>query len=170
MRPELRLATIFPDAARAGAALRAAGLTVAVGESCTGGLVGAALTAIPDSSDYMRGGVIAYSDAPKSELLAVSPELIAEFGAVSESVARAMAEGVRARCHADIGVAVTGVAGPGGGTAGKPVGLVFVCVAGGSRTWCERLEGDHGREENRARAVEAALRLCILAAEHAGEA
>src|SRR5205807_9175241 len=128
MRPELRLATIFPDAARAGASLRAAGLTVAVGESCTGGLVGAALTAIAGSSDYMRGGVIAYSDAPKSELLEVSPELIAEFGAVSESVARAMAEGVRARCHADIGVAVTGVAGPGGGTAGKPVGPVFVVV------------------------------------------
>jgi len=170
MQPELRLANTFPDAVAAGAALRAAALTVAVGESCTGGLLGAALTAVPGSSDYMRGGVIAYSDTTKSELLGVSRHLIAQFGAVSEAAAEAMAEGVRSRCHADIGVAVTGVAGPGGGTLDKPVGLIFVCVRGRSGAWTERLEGDHGREQNRARAVEAALRLCIVAAGTAGQA
>ena len=155
-----RLAELFPDAGRAGDALRSRGLTVAVAESCTGGLLGAVLTAVPGSSDYVRGGVIAYADSLKADLLGVSRHLLAAHGAVSEPVARAMAEGVRARCQADLGVAVTGVAGPGGGGPGKPVGLVFVAVAGGGGVRVERLEGDRGREENRARAVAVALRMC----------
>jgi nicotinamide-nucleotide amidase len=164
MQRELRLVAAFPDATAAAGALRAAHLAVAVGESCTGGLVGATLTAVPGASDYMRGGVIAYTDAAKSDVLSVSRDLIAQFGAVSQAVARAMADGARERFRADIGVGVTGIAGPSGGRAGKPVGLIFVCVAGRAGVWSERLEGDHGREENRSRAVEAALRLCILAA------
>jgi PncC family amidohydrolase len=161
---ELRLANIFPDAAAAGGALRAARLTIAVGESCTGGLVGAAPTAIPGSSRYMRGGMIAYSDSAKASLLGVSPAVIARFGAVSEQVARAMADGARDRCSADVGVGVTGVAGPGGGSPSKPVGLIFICVAGRSAVLVERLEGDRGREQNRSRAVATALRMCIAAA------
>ena len=161
---ELRLTGIFPDATAAGEALRAARLTLAVAESCTGGLLGAALTAVPGSSDYMRGGVIAYSDETKVDLLSVPPETITRCGAVSEEVALAMADGARERCGADVGVAITGVAGPGGGTRNKPVGLILVCVTGPSGALVERLDGDHGREPNRNRAVETALRLCIAAA------
>ena len=159
-----RLAELFPDAGHAGEALRRNGLTVAVAESCTGGLLGAALTSVPGSSDYMRGGVIAYADSLKADLLGVSRHLLAAHGAVSEPVARAMAAAVRARCQAALGVAVTGVAGPGGGGPGKPVGLIFVAVAGPGGVAVERLEGDRGREENRARAVEVALRMCRAAA------
>ena len=159
-----RLAELFPDAARAGDALRRRGLTVAVAESCTGGLLGAALTALPGSSGYMRGGVIAYADSLKADLLGVSRHLLAQHGAVSEPVARAMAEGVRARCQTSLGVAVTGVAGPDGGSPDKPVGLVFVALADGAGVRVERLEGDRGREQNRARAVEVALRMCHDAA------
>jgi len=164
MPEELRLIEAFPDATAAAAALRAADLTVAVGESCTGGLVGAALTAVPGASDYMRGGVVAYTDVAKSDVLGVSRHLIARFGAVSEAVARAMAGGARERFHADIGLGVTGIAGPSGGSAGKPVGLIFVCAVSSAGAWCDGLEGDHGREENRNRAVRASLRLCISAA------
>lgn len=154
----------FPEVERVAAALRAAGLTVAVAESCTGGLLGAVLTALPGSSEYMRGGVIAYADDLKVDLLGVSPHTLAEHGAVSEPVARAMAEGVRDRCRSSIGLAITGVAGPGGGSAGKPVGLIFIGVAGSAPPRIERLDGDGGREVNRARAVREALRLCLQAA------
>lgn len=99
-----------------------------VGESCTGGLMAARLTERPGASDYVAGGVVAYSDAAKSELLGVDPELIARLGAVSPEVAEAMADGALTRFDADVGVAITGVAGPGGGTETKPVGYVCWCV------------------------------------------
>jgi PncC family amidohydrolase len=156
------LAAAFPDAARLGDALRGRGLHVAVAESCTGGLLGAAITAVAGSSDYMLGGVVAYADEVKTALLGVPPETLAAHGAVSEQVAVAMAEGVRERLHADLSAAITGVAGPGSDSAGKPAGLVWVAVAaldGGART--VRLDRDLGREGNRAASVEAALRLLL---------
>lgn len=107
------------------------GLTVATAESCTGGLVAHLLTEIPGSSAYLRGGVVAYADDVKRDLLGVPAEVLAAHGAVSAQVAVAMAEGARTRLGADLGVGVTGVAGPDGGTESKPVGLVYVAVAGG---------------------------------------
>ena len=112
------------------AACRAAGLTVATAESCTGGLIAGALTAIAGSSDVVECGFVTYSNAAKTAMLGVPAELIASVGAVSEAVARRMAEGAVARSGADLAVAVTGVAGPGGGSAEKPVGLVWFGLAG----------------------------------------
>jgi nicotinamide-nucleotide amidase len=154
----------FPEAAEAGKRLRDGNLTVAVAESCTGGLLGAALTAVPGSSAYVVGGVIAYSDAVKRDLLGVDAALLAEHGAVSEAVARAMAEGARRRLGSDIGLGVTGVAGPDGGSADKPVGLVYIAAADPDRTEVARNDTDLGREENRASAVRVALALCSQAA------
>lgn len=111
------------------AACRAKGVRIATAESCTGGLIAAALTAIAGSSDVVDRGFVTYSNAAKSELLGVDPALIARVGAVSEEVARAMAEGALARSLAQLAVAVTGVAGPGGGSAAKPVGLVWFGLA-----------------------------------------
>ena len=158
------LATAFPEVRAVADALRSRGLTVAVAESCTGGLLGAVLTALPGSSDYMRGGVIAYADSVKADLLGVSRHALAEHGAVSEPVALAMADGVRQRCHAAIGLSVTGIAGPSGGTPSKPVGLMYVGVVLPEHARVVRLEGDSGRDANRAQAVLAALRLCLEAA------
>lgn len=155
-----RLAAAFPEGAAAGAALRAGGLSVAVAESCTGGLLGAALTAVAGSSDYVRGGVVAYSDALKRDLLAVPAAILVEHGAVSEPVARAMARGVRGRAGADVGVAVTGVAGPGASEA-KPAGLVFVALSSERAERVVRLDRDRGREGNRNEAVHTALRLLV---------
>lgn len=105
------------------------GLRIATAESCTGGLVAATLTAIPGSSDVFERGWVTYSNAAKSENLGVPPALIAEKGAVSAEVAEAMARGVLHRAQADVAVSVTGVAGPGGGSAEKPVGLVYIGLA-----------------------------------------
>lgn len=157
----ISLADAYPEVREVADALRGTGLTVAVAESCTGGLLGAVLTALPGASDYMRGGIIAYADSLKADLLGVSRHELAEHGAVSEQVARAMAEGARERCHAAIGLSVTGIAGPGGGSAPKPVGLIYVGVVLQQQARVVRLDGDSGRDANRARAVLAALRLCL---------
>jgi PncC family amidohydrolase len=154
------LAAAFPDAASLGAMLVAGGLTIAVAESCTGGLLGAALTAVAGSSAYVRGGVIAYADDIKADHLGVGRHLLATHGAVSAEVAEAMAAGVRRRYQATIGVGITGVAGP-DESEHKPAGLVFVAVVSPAGTRVARLEGDQGRESNRAHAVRAALALCI---------
>lgn len=114
--------------------LRARQATVAVAESCTGGLLGGRLSSRPGSSDCFVGGVISYANEVKTGLLGVPPGMLAQYGAVSEQVAGAMAEGVRAATAADYGVAVTGVAGPEGGTAEKPVGLVYTACAGPNGT------------------------------------
>lgn len=138
------------------AACRRRGFRIAVAESCTGGMFGARLTAIPGSSDVFLGGIIAYENAVKRDLLDVSRADLEEHGAVSEEVAARMAKSVRERLGADIGIGITGVAGPGGGTATKPVGMVWVGLAGvQTQTRCLRLFGT--REEIRQRAVQAAL-------------
>ncbi|MDE2005044.1 MAG: CinA family protein [Rhodospirillales bacterium] len=111
------------------AACRAQGAMLATAESCTGGLIAATLTAIAGSSDVVDRGFVTYSNEAKSEMLGVAPALIAEHGAVSEKVARAMAEGALSRSRARFAVSVTGVAGPGGGTEAKPVGLVWFGLA-----------------------------------------
>lgn len=110
-------------------ALRARGLRLATAESCTGGLIAAACTSIAGSSDWFERGVVTYSNDAKIELLGVPAALIAQHGAVSEAVARAMAEGALVRSTAQRAVAVTGIAGPGGATPGKPVGTVWLAVA-----------------------------------------
>ena len=163
---EPRLADVYPESAEAAKALLAGQLSVATAESCTGGLLGAVITALPGSSRYIRGGVVAYANDVKTELLQVPAELIETHGAVSEAVALAMASGVRRRLRADIGLGITGVAGPGAEGTDKPVGLIWVAVAGPEgRRRAVRLLGDHGREANRGGAVRAALRLCVEAAE-----
>lgn len=113
-----------------GGLLRGCGLRIALAESCTGGLVAARLTDVPGSSDYLDRATVAYSNRAKIEALGVAAELIAEHGAVSEPVAVAMAEGARRKAGVEVGVGVTGVAGPGGGTEAKPVGTVAIAVAG----------------------------------------
>ncbi|MGH3799295.1 MAG: competence/damage-inducible protein A [Pseudonocardiaceae bacterium] len=136
------------------------GRRIGLAESCTGGLMAARLTERPGSSDYVAGGVVAYSNAAKTELLGVPAELIAQHGAVSPEVARVMADGARDRFGADVGVAVTGVAGPGGGTDAKPVGYVCLCVTTGDGATLARdpvLPGD--RAEIRDRAVTVAMHL-----------
>ncbi|HNZ97240.1 MAG TPA: nicotinamide-nucleotide amidohydrolase family protein, partial [Thermoanaerobaculia bacterium] len=114
-----------------GALLAARGATLAVAESCTGGLLGERLTRVPGASAFFLGGIIAYQNRLKTEWLEVAPELLAETGAVSPAVARAMAEGVRTRCGATHGLAISGIAGPAGGTEEKPVGTVAIALASG---------------------------------------
>ena len=137
--------------------LRELGLTLGLAESCTGGLLGARLTAIPGSSDVVRGGVIAYDNELKTRLLGVPPELIAEHGAVSEPVALHMARAVRDVARSDLGVGITGIAGPAGGTPAKPVGLVWVAVSHGSETRAFGRVYTGDREEIRLRATQTAL-------------
>jgi len=134
-------------------------LTIAVAESCTGGLLGARLTSIPGSSDVVLGGVIAYANDVKRDMLGVDEAELVRYGAVSEPVVRQMAEGVRSRTGASIGIGITGVAGPGGGTREKPVGTVWIGIAlpRATKALQVRLIGD--REEIRRRATQSALEL-----------
>lgn len=146
-------------------ACRAARLTVATVESCTGGLVSAALTAIPGSSDVVNGGLATYSNAAKTMLAGVPADMIASYGAVSEPVARAMAEGGRSRLAADLAVSITGVAGPGGGSVEKPVGLVhFACTDGRKTVHREMRFGPLSRDEIRRLSVLTALEMLLAAA------
>jgi len=112
--------------------------TLALAESCTGGLVAHRLTDVAGSSAYLDRGLVTYSNKAKQELLGVSPTLLRKHGAVSGQVAEAMAKGIRAKSQVDLGVSVTGIAGPGGGSAKKPVGLVYMAI-----------DGPHGRESQR---------------------
>ncbi len=138
---------------------RARRLTLATAESCTGGLIAARLTAVPGASEVFRGGVVAYADDVKTRELGVADEVLAAHGAVSAETAAAMAAGARARLEADVAVAVTGVAGPGGGTAEKPVGLVFLHAAGPDGDEALRFEFPGERDWIRTRSAVAALHL-----------
>jgi nicotinamide-nucleotide amidase len=140
-------------------ALRARGLRLAVGESCTAGLVAARLADIPGASDVLVGGVIAYADDVKQKLLGVPAALLAEYGAVSAETARAMAEGARAATGAEVGIAVTGVAGPGGGSERKPVGLVHLHVSAPGLERAQELHLPGDRAQVRELAAVAALQL-----------
>ena len=135
------------------------GLTLATAESCTGGLIAAALTATPGSSRVLDRGYVTYSDASKAAELGVPSDLIKKQGAVSEEVARAMAEGALHRLGVDLAVAVTGIAGPGGGTPDKPVGTVWLAVTSSERTEARRIIFLGSRREIRERAAQTALYL-----------
>jgi nicotinamide-nucleotide amidase len=136
------------------------GLSVAVAESCTGGLVLGKLTERPGASAFVRGGIVAYSDAVKEQLVGVAPKLIEEHGAVSEAVAVALADGARDRIGADVGIGVTGVAGPDGGTPDKPVGLVWIALSGpGGRRLVRRTDQRGTRADVRERTVVVTLHL-----------
>jgi nicotinamide-nucleotide amidase len=137
------------------------GLTVAVAESCTGGLVADAITDVPGSSGYFLGGIVSYADSAKVALLDVPIEVLAAHGAVSAQVGRAMAEGARARFGADLAAAVTGVAGPDGGSEAKPVGLTYVAVAGSAGFDVRRFLWTGDRDANKEASVEAVLELLI---------
>lgn len=146
------------------------GLTVATAESSTGGLIGTTITSIPGSSGYYLGGVVSYGDAAKSDLLGVPAPTLAAHGAVSAQVALAMAIGVRQRLRASLAVAVTGIAGPGGGTDAKPVGLTYVGLAGAHGAEVRRFVWAGDRADNRLSAAEAALEWLVERAESSGGA
>jgi nicotinamide-nucleotide amidase len=148
-----------------GARLRARSWRLATAESCTGGLIAAACTSVAGSSDWFERGFVTYSNAAKTELLGVDAALIAQHGAVSETVARAMAQGAVAHAHAQVAVAVTGVAGPAGGSADKPVGMVWFgwAVPGGVHTQVQRFDGD--RAAVRAATVQHALQRLLALVE-----
>jgi len=141
--------------------LRAHGLTIVTAESCTGGLIAAALTEIPGSSDSVDRGFVTYSNKAKEAVLGVPADTLEQFGAVSQETARAMAEGVLRTSGADVAVSVTGIAGPSGGTPEKPVGLVHFGAArkGGPVIHREMRFGDLGRSEVRRRSVLTAFAL-----------
>lgn len=149
--------------------LTARRLTLAVAESCTGGLVGAALTAVPGASECFRGGVIAYANCIKTGLLKVDEALLRQHGAVSDPVARAMAEGAQQALGADLAVSITGIAGPGGGTEDKPVGLVYIGASGLGPSRARRLLFEGTREQIRQHSCRAALELILARLGREGE-
>jgi nicotinamide-nucleotide amidase len=151
-----------PLEAVVGELLRARGMTIAVAESCTGGLLASRLTDIPGSSDYVERGAVCYSNRSKVEMLDVPKALIDEHGAVSEPVAQAMAKGIRTRAGVDVGVGVTGVAGPGGGTAQKPVGRVCIAAVVDGEERARTFQFLGGREMVKFQAAQSALNMVRL--------
>ena len=148
-------------AVRLQATCLAQGLRVATVESCTGGLVGHAITTVPGSSAYYRGGLITYADDVKRDLAGVPGDVIAAHGAVSAQVAIAMADGARTRLGADVAVSVTGVAGPDGGSEAKPVGLTYIGIADGHGTDVRRHVWPGDRAANQLDSAAAALELVL---------
>jgi len=142
--------------------LRERRLTIAVAESCTGGLLASRLTDVPGSSDYVDRGVVCYSNRAKIELAGVPESVIAEHGAVSEPVARALADGIRERARTNIGIGVTGIAGPGGGTPEKPVGTVAVAVVVDGEARVRTFQFFGGRDMVKFQAAQAALNMTRL--------
>lgn len=148
-----------------GRLLAARKLTIACAESCTGGLLSGRLTAVPGSSAYVMGGVVSYTNEVKVSHLGVKQATLDAVGAVSQETAGEMAEGIRCRMHTDIGVGITGIAGPGGATADKPVGLVYISVSGCNGTVVTRNVFQGNRQQVRWQATEKALE---MVAEYAG--
>jgi PncC family amidohydrolase len=153
---------------RVGKRLAQAGLTLAVAESCTGGLIGHRITDVPGSSNYFLGGIIAYAYEAKERLLRVRHATLYEFGAVSEQTAGEMARGARQALGADIGIAVTGIAGPGGGLPDKPVGTTWVAVSTRDGNWTEHHLWDGDRDQNKTSSVDAALELLLKVLDDTG--
>jgi len=149
------------SAKRAGELLKQMGLTLSLAESCTGGLIAHRITNIPGSSNYFLGGVVAYSNEAKEKIVGVPHETLLRYGAVSEESARAMAEGARRLLASDLALAVTGIAGPTGGTPEKPVGLVYIALAAEEEMRCERHIWSGDRLQNKAQSAEAALEMLI---------
>jgi nicotinamide-nucleotide amidase len=145
-----------------GALLREHALTIAVAESCSGGLLASRLTDVPGSSDYVERGVVCYSNRAKTELLGIPAAMIEEHGAVSEPVACAMAEAIAASAKTSVGVGVTGIAGPGGGTPDKPVGTVCVAATINGRLKVRTLHLFGGRDMIKFQATQAALNMVRL--------
>jgi len=157
-----------PLEAVVGDLLRERRLTISVAESCTGGLLASRLTDVPGSSDYVERGVVCYSNRSKTELVDVPEAMIAEHGAVSEPVALAMAEGIRTRAGTNIGIGVTGIAGPGGGSAEKPVGMVVIAVVVDEERRVRTFQFIGGRDMVKFQAAQSALnmtRLLVLRAD-----
>ncbi len=144
---------------RIGPLLRAKKLTLATAESCTGGLIGHLITSVPGSSDYFLGGIISYANDIKTWTVGVNPETLFEHGAVSEQTALEMAEGARNLLQADICLSVTGIAGPGGGTVAKPVGLTWIGISTPDGSWARRFIWNYDREGNKQASARAALDL-----------
>jgi nicotinamide-nucleotide amidase len=155
---------VFALAQQVGERLRQHGQWLAVAESCTGGLLGAALTDVPGSSAFFLGGIICYADRVKVDLLRVPETTLRQHGAVSEQTAAAMAEGVRQLLQADIGVSITGVAGP-DAEESKPAGLTFIGMAAADASTTHRFQWHGDRWDNRRRSVIAALELLVRALE-----
>lgn len=150
-------------ARQVGEALAQRQWTIATAESCTGGLIGHLLTEIAGSSAYYLGGIVAYSNNVKAHHLRVPAAILEAEGAVSEATARAMAHGVREQLHTSIGVSTTGIAGPGGGTPTKPVGLVHICVITPETTLCRQYIFAGDRHENKQQTALRALELILTA-------
>jgi nicotinamide-nucleotide amidase len=148
------------------ASCRATGLTIATAESCTGGLLAALITAIPGASEVFERGYVTYSDAAKIDSLGVAPQILEQFGAVSAEAARDMASGALAHSSAGMALSITGIAGPGGGSPGKPVGLVYFGLVrrGGAVTTVEKRFCDLGRDAVRFAAIATAIELLLEAA------
>lgn len=158
-----------PTVIRLGRGLRELGLTVATAESCTGGLVSSLITDVAGSSDYFLGGAVTYANSAKATILGVDPSLLASYGAVSSEVAHAMAQQVRHLFGADIGVAVTGIAGPGGGTPEKPVGLTYIHLSAADAEWGERYVWQGDRLANKQQSAAAVLALLLRYVEQGAE-
>jgi PncC family amidohydrolase len=150
-----------PVEVQAGELLARSGMTLAVGESCTGGLIGHRITNAPGSSAYFKGGIIAYAYEAKEWLLEVRHTTLYEHGAVSEETAIEMARGARRALRADIGLSVTGIAGPGGGLPGKPVGLTWIAISTREGDSAESHVWEGDREQNKTQSAEAALQFLI---------
>ena len=148
-----------PIEARVGESLRRRNWTLATAESCTGGLVGHRITQIPGSSDYFLGGIVAYSNQAKEKLLNVSPGTLMRYGAVSEATAMEMAQGVQQAFSSDVGLSITGIAGPDSDSSDKPVGLTWIaiCTAEEAINECHHWQGD--RSSNKRQSAQAALKL-----------
>lgn len=144
-----------------GKLLREQGKKVSVAESCTGGLISHLITNIPGSSDYFGGGVVAYNNKSKIDILHVSQATIRKFGAVSQQTAKEMAKGIRQLFGTDLGIATTGIAGPGGGSPEKPVGLVHVALSATDKTICKKFSFDGSRREIKMKSAEAALKVAV---------
>ncbi|MGQ9817860.1 MAG: CinA family protein [bacterium] len=137
------------------------GLSLSVCESCTGGMLGSVITEVPGSSKYFKGGIIAYSNEVKRGVVGVKTKTLRKFGAVSEQTAQQMAQGVRRIIKTDIGISITGIAGPAGGTRGKPVGTVFIGIADNKKTRIYKFHFKGNRNQIRKRVCIQALKLLV---------